>query len=218
MVKLDTPNASFNKFTYLPWYGWSFNLCGSYIILRSMFKIRWEWQTRQFWIFRFRMNWIIIFQIESWTCSLLAWRHKKEPKNPKKVDKVEEDEIDYVPTISLLPLSAQTHIKSLLSYCFLTDIQPHMIADALSYQLKPVTVLRLRSVFTSLEVAWWMVMMGFGSGLLVLFLCIVKTACALNTSDHRGHGDYVQFLLANGVARTPPMGWHPVLTLPFTPF
>ncbi|KAF8031234.1 hypothetical protein BT93_D0440 [Corymbia citriodora subsp. variegata] len=50
--------------------------------------------------------------------------------------------------------------------------------------------------------------MVLGNGLLVLFLCIFKTACALNASDHRGHEDYAQFLLANGVARTPPMGWN----------
>ncbi|XP_039166982.1 alpha-galactosidase-like isoform X1 [Eucalyptus grandis] len=51
-------------------------------------------------------------------------------------------------------------------------------------------------------------MTGIGSGLLVLFLCVVKTACALNASHLRGHEDYVQFLLASGVARTPPMGWN----------
>ncbi|KAL3741872.1 hypothetical protein ACJRO7_017358 [Eucalyptus globulus] len=51
-------------------------------------------------------------------------------------------------------------------------------------------------------------MTGIGRGLLVLFLCVVKTACALNASHLRGHEDYVQFLLASGVARTPPMGWN----------
>ncbi|KAJ9168894.1 hypothetical protein P3X46_020373 [Hevea brasiliensis] len=50
--------------------------------------------------------------------------------------------------------------------------------------------------------------LGFRIGfLLVLVLCFCKFTVSMNHSSN-SRGDYTQFLLSNGVGRTPPMGWN----------